>query len=92
MKERRIGTFTVSDKLLHAAIDSGHGANLFAGSVPLDVRRDFIAQRTEFFVWNPAFRPITEGEVAPEYRAVFRDGETMPTWEEVRDAAERREG
>ena len=82
MKDRRIGCFMVADKLLHAAIDTGNGANLFAGCVPLDIRRDWVQGRTEFFVWHPDFRIIDDGEITPTYRAVFHDGQTSPTWEE----------
>ena len=81
MNDRRIGRFTVADQLLRAAIDTGDGANLFDGVVPLDVRRDWFRSSTEYIAWHRDFRPIGEGECVPEYRAVFRDGQTTPTWE-----------
>lgn len=83
MKERRIGRFTVANKLLHAAIDSGHGANLFAGMVPLDIQRDFIQDQTTFIAWCPQFMVIDEGRIIPEYVAVFREGNTIPEWKHV---------
>lgn len=83
MKDRRIGKVTVADRLLRAAIDSGHGANMFAGSVPLDVQRSWVADKTTFVLWHPKFQPVDEGRMIPEYRAVFEDGETTPTWEHI---------
>jgi hypothetical protein len=83
MNERRIGRFEVHKDLLRDAINTGHGANLFVGSVPLDVQHDWIRRVATFICWNQQFDAIDEGEVVPTYQAVFRHGETSPTWERV---------
>jgi hypothetical protein len=83
MKNRRLGRFIVSDKFLRDAIDNGFGANLFLGSVPIDVHRDFLSQSTTFLCWNQAFDVVPEGEIIPLYRAIFYGGCANPTWERV---------
>lgn len=87
MNQRRIGRFTVADKLLLEAINTGQGANLFARAVPLDIRRDFISARTEYVCWHPAFDEIHPAEIAPEYVAEFTHVSNIPTWKRVRGAA-----
>lgn len=84
MKERRIGRFTVAEKLLRDAIDTGHGANLFHKAVPLDVNRDWMSGRTTFLCWHPEFRPINEGEIAPEYVAEWDAKSVYPVWRELK--------
>lgn len=83
MKERRIGKVTVHRRLLLSAIDGGGGANLFHGSVPLDIQSDWTSDRTTFVLWHPDFDPIKEGEVAPEYIATFTPDSVYPTWNRV---------
>jgi hypothetical protein len=87
MKERRLGRFRVSEKLLRKAIDSGHGANLFIGCVPLDVKCDWITGQTEFIVWHPSFDVISDGEITPEYEATFLEGSVTPKWSRKGGAA-----
>lgn len=83
MKERRIGRFEVSQILLDKAMDTGHGENLFAGSVPLDLQRDWIRGVVTFICWNHQFDAIDEGQTIPIYSATFQAGQTSPTWQRV---------
>lgn len=83
MKERRIGKFEIAEKLLSDAIDTGHGQNLFANMVPLDIHRDWMRGVSTFIAWHPDFMAISEGRVTPEYVAIFHDGQTAPTWQHV---------
>lgn len=83
MKERRIGRFEVSQCLLYEAIDTGHGANLFAGCVPLDAQWDWMRGVVTFTCWNPQFEAIAEGRTVPMYSAIFQDQQTSPTWQKV---------
>lgn len=83
IKARRIGKFTVSEKLLHDAVDTGHGANLFVGMVPLDVQRDWLTGRTTFTAWHPDFQAVEENRTVPEYVPRFDNGTTAPTWVHV---------
>ena len=80
MTDRRIGKFTVEDRLLREAVDSGHGANLFVGMVPLDIQRDWISGRTVYLAWHPDFNDVPEGYITPEYEAVFDAGDIHPRW------------
>jgi hypothetical protein len=82
MKERRLGLITIHNRLLRDAIDSGDGANLFIGAVPLDVQRDFISDTTTFLLWHPRFRVLPLGEITPRYEAVFDKDSVIPRWVE----------
>lgn len=83
MKDRRLGRFVVSEKLLFDAIDTGHGANVFHGLIPLEIRHNFLGGKFEYLGWHAGFDHLPEGEVIPDYRAVFDDGETFPRWERM---------
>lgn len=78
----RLGRFKVSGEFMDGLRD-GEGANLLAGTCVLDVRHDFIARTSEFVAWNPAFRPVAQGEVIPLYDATFTSTSSTPTWKEV---------
>ena len=80
MKERRLGRFQVAEKLLRDAIDTGHGANIFAGCVPLDVQRDWLRGSAEYLCWHPDFDVIADGEITPEYVATFYENSATPNW------------
>lgn len=71
---RRIGVFKVSDKLIRDSINNGMAAHIFNGSVPLDVRRDWISQTSEYLLWNPSFDEVAEGARIPSYVAVIENG------------------
>ena len=83
MSNRRIGRFKCADRLLQDAISTGHGQNLFVGMVPLDIQRDWMSDTVTFTAWHADFAPVPEGRITPEYRAIFKAGETSPTWEHV---------
>ncbi len=83
MKDRRIGFIDVHDRLLRDAIDSGHGANMFNGAVPLEISRDFIIDRVRITMWHPDFDQIEEGRCLPEYIGVFHDGCVYPSFRRV---------
>jgi hypothetical protein len=52
--------------------------------IVLDVRLDYLSEQREYFAIHPNFRPRKEGELIPEYRAIFKPGEVHPTWEEIK--------
>lgn len=83
MSNRKIGRFKVSEKLLREAVKTGHGANLFADWIPLDINRNWETGTTEYLVWHPSFEPVKEGDVAPWYVATFEAGQTKPTWHQI---------
>lgn len=83
MKERRIGRVVVHARLLNEAINGGGGANLFKDAIPLDIQREWIADRITYLLWHPAFDCINEGEIAPEYTAIFSQTSPYPTWARV---------
>lgn len=66
--------------MLHDAADSGNGANLFIGMVPIDVQRDFLRDTTTYIAWHRDFAEIPNGQVIPEYEAVFDEGSVIPRW------------
>lgn len=83
MKNRRLGRFIVSEKLLRDAIDTGHGANVFDGLIPLKLRLDTLAGIYEYLGWHAQFDPLPECEIVPEYRPIFDNGTAFPRWERV---------
>lgn len=83
MKDRRIGRFKIAGKLLQDAINTGHGQNLFAGMVPLDIQRDWVSDTVTFTAWHRDFAPVSEGQMIPEYIGIFKAGKTLPTWQHV---------
>lgn len=84
MKERRIGRFTVAEQLLRDAVNTGHGQNLFAGVVPLDIQRDWLRGTITYIAWHKDFAQIDEGQIAPEYVATFEAGSCEPRWVPMR--------
>jgi hypothetical protein len=70
----RQGTFTVTDHLLRESINSGLAARLFYGSVPLDIKRNWIAQTTTYTLWHPKFDQLREGSLIPTYTAEIENG------------------
>jgi len=83
--DSRMGRFTVRDKILRDSINNGLAARLFYGSVPLDVQRDWLQEKTTFTLWHPSFDAIDEGARIPEYIAVVENG--VISWERVEDKA-----
>jgi hypothetical protein len=85
MNGRRLGKFIVSEKLLRDAVNTGDGANVFAGMIPLDITRDFIRGSAEYVCWHPDFRDLPHGEILPTYKAIFDTRSPFPKWIEQND-------
>lgn len=83
--DRRLGKFTVDDKILRESINSGLAARLFHGSVPIDVKRDWMSEKSTFTLWHPKFDQVEKGEQVPEYIAAVENGAI--TWERVPHSA-----
>ena len=83
---RRVGQVEFDDAILRRAIVDGSAAQLFSGAVPLDVQRDWMMQTSTFVLWHPAFDEIEEGEITPDYQAIFtvhEDGQITHTWQRL---------
>lgn len=81
MTKRRIGRFVVSNHIFdHPEAYSG----FFSGMVVRYAREklDGYMDQTEYVAWHPTFREISEGDIIPEYTALFKDGGTTPKWQE----------
>ena len=70
----------VSEKFRREAAYAGHGANLFIDAVVLDIDVDWVSGWATYKMWHPQFDPTKEGQLLPEYEAVFQAGEIAPTW------------
>lgn len=81
MKDRRIGWVTIDEYVIRDSIDNGQAAALFAGSVPIDVQRNFYERKVTYLLWNSQFDQISEGSALPEYVATFHKGKKEPTWQ-----------
>lgn len=68
---RRLGRLRIADTVLRNSMTTGEAALLFAGSVPLDIQRNWMEQITEFLLWHPEFSPVHEAAVVPYYQAIF---------------------
>ena len=84
MRDRRLGRFRVSAQFLDDARD-GMGANLFRDIIPLDVQRDFESEITTYLAWHPSFEKVPEGQIIPEYEAIFSATSATPTWRRCSD-------
>ena len=84
MRERRLGRFRVSTLFFHEA-QNGMGANLFRDLIPLDIRRDFETDVITYIAWHPSFEPVPEGQIIPEYEAIFSNTSSTPTWRRIID-------
>lgn len=80
---KRVGRFTVSDKLLWDIAAGKCGTTIFHGMVPLDVNKDFMQMRTEFFCAGPMFDEVPEGQCIPEYKPIWQSGKTLPEWRRI---------
>lgn len=87
MKARNIGRFVVGARFFDG-LARGEGANLFHGLIVLDLQRNWVSGTGEYTALHEQFRDIAEGEMAPQYMATFRDGESTPTWVEMAPLAE----
>jgi hypothetical protein len=76
---RRIGRFTVPGCFVDG-LCKGEGLNVFAGGAVVNVRHDWPTDRVEYVMYHPSFDPVKLGEMLPEYTALFRKGESAPTW------------
>ena len=83
--DSRMGRFTVQDKILRDSINNGLAARLFYGCVPLDVRRDWLHEKSTFTLWHPSFDAIEQHAHIPEYIVVVENGSI--SWERVEDNA-----
>ena len=79
----RVGRFKVSGRFFHW-LAPGEGVNLFHNMVVLQCHQSYMTDQREYFAIHPDFRPRKEGEVVPEYNAVFSDGQVFPKWEEIK--------
>jgi hypothetical protein len=75
----RVGRFKVSG-VFFRRLAPDEGTNLFDRMVVLDVQRNFMTDEREYFCIHPDFRPRVEGEIAPEYTAIFEAGRVHPRW------------
>lgn len=80
---RRLGRFTVADAFFEN-MAAGDGANLFAGMVVLETRYDWNWLHRVYIAVHEQFRDLPNGEVIPEYEAIFSAGSSTPTWREKR--------
>jgi hypothetical protein len=77
--KRRIGRFTVPGCFVDG-LCKGEGLNVFAGGAVVNVRHDWPTDRVEYLMYHPSFDEVRHGERFPEYMAIFRTGESEPTW------------
>ena len=77
------GSFEVHEKFFDG-LETLQGVNLFNNMIVLDVRRDVLRQRLEYYAIHPGFRGISVGEIVPKYEAIFTVGEIYPKWVEVK--------
>lgn len=82
----RIGHITISDDVLRESINTGLAARIFHGSVPLDVKRNWMHSDSTFLIWHPQFDELEQGEIIPDYSALITNG--VITWERLPDRAE----
>ena len=60
------------------------GVNVFRDMIVLDVEHDWRTGDRWYTAVHPHFRPKGEGEIIPEYQAVFSQGSATPTWVEIK--------
>lgn len=65
-------------------VDSGEGAAIFAGFVPLGIEDRMHRDERVYMGMHEQFRPIDFGEMIPEYRCEISAGVPFPTWTEVK--------
>lgn len=78
---RRLGRFTVTGFFFQDS-DPCNGANLFKDMVICRTDPKMETDELQYLAAHPSFRPVTRGELIPEYTAIFRDGEIHPHWVE----------
>jgi hypothetical protein len=76
---KKLGKFTVTQEFLHGC-KNGEGVNLFDGFAPIDIRHDFFKETAEYIGYHEQFKLTPEGSEIPRYVAIFKDGDTSPTW------------
>lgn len=81
---RRIGRFRVSPDFF-VRLKPDEGVNLFHRMVVLRTQDHFLSRDREYLAIHPDFREVAEGELFPEYRAVFDTKSLYPTWVEVKE-------
>lgn len=67
----RLGQVLIHDDLLRKAIFDGSAAAIFAGSVPLNVVRNWYNKTSSYLLWHPAFEECPEAQIVPHYHAVI---------------------
>jgi hypothetical protein len=84
MYASRIGRFRVA-ALFFVNMAPLQGVNVFKDMIVLDVTHDWATHDRWYTAVHPHFRPKAEGEIIPEYQAVFSPGSVYPFWMEVRE-------
>ena len=82
MRKSYLGRFFVNQEFFIGA-HKGEGENLFKGFIPVHTERHFDTNKIEYVGYHKDFEPFNEGERAPEYDAVFNEGEIYPKWVKV---------
>lgn len=82
LKERRLGRFKVSLEFMTGAT-IGEGQNLFKDMIIFDVNRNMFSDKVEYLAYHPSFEMIEQGDIYPEYRAVFDKVSPYPKWEKI---------
>lgn len=78
----KYGRFTVAHRF-YDRLGPDEGVNLFHRMVVLDVKHSFMSHTAEYMAIHPDFRPVSEGEVIPEYVGQFTSDSPYPIWVEV---------
>jgi hypothetical protein len=73
---RRLGRIRISDAVLRDFTDPRALLKVFAGSIPLDVERNWTAQHSDFLIWNEAFSTVEAGTIIPFYNFTAQRLET----------------
>jgi hypothetical protein len=81
MRNRQLGRFVLHERFFRDLSDFA-GVSMFRDMIVLDVRRNFLCATVEYSALHPQFREVREGDVIPEYEAVFEFGKATPTWRE----------
>lgn len=79
LKTTRVGRFHVS-ACFFDDLDVGEGTNLFDRMIVLEATPVDYGQKILYTAIHPAFDELSEGQIIPEYDAVFFDRLGLPEW------------
>jgi hypothetical protein len=78
----KVGKFYVS-RCFFRSLGDDEGTNLFHRMVVLRAHEDFCRNSTVYIAIHPDFRQIDQGEITPEYEAIFNSTSAYPKWREL---------